>query len=292
MMVFAQPISPETKRVITWCPGCGNYSIFKAFTTAIKELGIEPWRVVVITGIGCHGKLTDYVATNSIHTLHGRVPPLATAIKLVNPDLVVIGFAGDGDAYGIGAGHLPHVIRRNVDIKLFVHNNKIYGLTTGQASPTTDKGQITRTTPWGNIEEPINPIAWAISLGASFVARGFAGDIEHLKWLMKEAIKHKGFAIIDILQPCVTFDRIHTYQWYRERIYKLEEEGHDPTNWVEAMKKAYEWGERIPIGIFYRVRKPTFEELMPTIKDKPPIVFRPLKTTIRDLLERRHSLSK
>ncbi len=288
----AAPLSPETGKVITWCPGCGNYAIFRAFISTLKELGIEPWRVVVITGIGCHGKMANYVGTNSIHTIHGRVIPLATGIKLVNPELLVIGFAGDGDTYGIGVGHLPHVIRRNVDIKLFVHNNTVYGLTTGQASPTSEKGQVTRTTPWGNIEEPLNPIAMAISLGASFVARGFAGDIEHLKWLMKEAIKHKGFALVDILQPCVTFDRLHTYQWYRQRVYKLEEVGHDPTNWDEAMKRAYEWGDKIPIGIFYKIRKPTYEELLPTIANKPPMVYRPLENTIRDLLEKHHSLSE
>ncbi len=291
-MSIAQVRSPETKKIMTWCPGCGNYGIYNAFIAAIKELGIEPWRVVVVSGIGCHGKITNYVATNSVHTIHGRVLPFATAVKLANPELVVIGFAGDGDQYGIGIGHLPHAIRRNIDITLIVHNNTVFGLTTGQASPTAEVGQKTRTTPWGNIEQPINPIALALSLGASFVARGFAGDVGHLKWIIKEAIKHKGFALIDVLQPCVTYDRIHTYKWYRERLYKLEDIGHDPSNLEEALKHAYEWGERIPIGIFYREEKPTYEELLPMVNGKPPMVDRPLENSIRDLLTKYHSLCK
>jgi len=289
---IAAPVSPSTRRIITWCPGCGNYAILNAFNSAIKELGIDPWRLVVISGIGCHGKITNYVLANSIHTIHGRVLPIATAVKLSNHELVVVGFAGDGDMYGIGVGHFPHAIRRNIDITLIVHNNTVYGLTTGQASPTAEKGQRTRTTPWGSYEEPINPIAMAISLGATFVARGFAGDIKHLKWLIMEAIKHKGFSFIDVLQPCVTFDRLHTYQWYRERIYKLEEIEHDPSSFDEAINRAYEWGDRIPIGIFYKVRKPTYEELLPMLKDKEPMVDRPLSNTIRDLMEKYHSLCK
>ncbi|ABN70533.1 pyruvate ferredoxin/flavodoxin oxidoreductase, beta subunit [Staphylothermus marinus F1] len=292
MSVYRQPIS-ETGAIITWCPGCGNFGILQAFKKAVNELGIEPHRVAIVTGIGCHGKLANYINVNSIHTIHGRVLPMMTAIKAVNKDLVVVGFAGDGDQYGIGVGHLPHVVRRNPDVTLIVHNNTVYGLTTGQASPTTERGQVTRTTPWGQWEEPINPIAMMVALRASFVARGFAGDVEHLKYIIKEAIKHKGFSFIDVLQPCVTFDKLHTYTWYRQRIYKLEETGHDPTNWEEAMKKAYEWGDRIPIGIIYKEEKPTMEELLEPIKKNPPLAYLPLQPKpIKDLMEKLVSLTK
>ncbi len=284
MSIYKQPPA-ETGAIITWCPGCGNFGILQAFKQAVKELGIDPYKIVVVTGIGCHGKLANYLNYNSIHTVHGRVAPMITAIKLANKELTVVGFAGDGDQYGIGIGHLPHIIRRNPDVTLIVHNNTVFGLTTGQASPTAEKGQVTRTTPWGQWEEPVNPIAMAIALGASFVARGFAGDVQHLKWIIKEAINHRGFALIDVLQPCVTFDRLHTYSWYRERIYKLEEVGHNPTNWEEAMKKAYEWGDKIPIGIFYKIRKPTMEELLDSVKNNPPLAYlghKPRK--IKDLM--------
>lgn len=292
MSIYRQPIS-ETGAVITWCPGCGNFGILQAFKKAVNELGIEPHRVAIVTGIGCHGKLANYINVNSIHTIHGRVLPMMTAIKAVNKDLVVVGFAGDGDQYGIGVGHLPHVVRRNPDVTLIVHNNTVYGLTTGQASPTTERGQVTRTTPWGQWEEPINPIAMMVALRASFVARGFAGDVEHLKYIIKEAIKHKGFSFIDVLQPCVTFDKLHTYTWYRQRIYKLEETGHDPTNWEEAMKKAYEWGDRIPIGIIYKEEKLTMEELLEPIKKNPPLAYLPLQPKpIKDLMEKLVSLTK
>jgi 2-oxoglutarate ferredoxin oxidoreductase subunit beta len=292
MAFYKQPVS-ETGAIITWCPGCGNFGILQAFKKAVNELGLEPHQIVVITGIGCHGKLSSYINVNTIHTIHGRVLPMATAIKAVNKDLVVVGFAGDGDQYGIGVGHLPHVVRRNPDITLIVHNNTVFGLTTGQASPTAEKGQVTRTTPWGQWEEPINPIAMMIALRASFVARGFAGDVEHLKYLIMEAIKHKGFSFIDVLQPCITFDRLHTYTWYRQRIYKLEEKGHDPTNWEEAMKKAYEWGDKIPIGIFYKEEKPTMEELLEPIKNNPPLAYLSLKPRkITDILEKYFALTK
>ncbi len=290
--MYKQP-SAETGAVITWCPGCGNFGILQAFKLAIKELGIEPHRVAVVTGIGCHGKMAGYLNYNSIHTVHGRVAPMITAIKLANKDLVVVGFAGDGDQYGIGMGHLPHIVRRNPDVTLIVHNNTVFGLTTGQAAPTAEKGQKTRTTPWGQWEEPINPIAMMIALGASFVARGFAVDVQHLKWLIKEAIKHRGFSFIDVLQPCVTFDRLHTYAWYRQRIYKLEEAGHDPTDWDMAMKRAYEWGDKIPIGIFYRVEKPTMEELLEPLKNQPPLADIPHKPRpIKDLLETKLSYTE
>ncbi len=290
MSLIRQP-KAETGALITWCPGCGNFGIYRAFKKAINELGIPPWKVVVVTGIGCHGKFHNYVNVNTIHTVHGRVGPMITAIKAVNKELTVIGLAGDGDQYGIGMGHLPHMARRNPDVTLIVHNNKVFGLTTGQASPTTEKGQKTRTTPWGNWEEPINPIAMMIALRTSFVARGFAVDVDHLAWIIKEAIKHRGFSFIDVLQPCVTFDRVHTYTWYRQRIYKLEEVGHNPHDWHAAMRHAYEWGDKIPIGIFYVEEKPTLEDNLEPIKNNPPLAYLPLKPrTITDVMENHLSL--
>jgi len=240
----------------TWCSGCGNYAILSAFISAIKELRIKPEKIVVVSGIGCHGRMSDYINVNSFHTIHGRVIPLATGIKLANPELVVVGFSGDGDAYSIGLGHLPHAARRNIDITLLVHNNQVFGLTTGQYTPTSPKGFKSRSTPYGSLEEPLNPLLLALASGATFVARGFAGDISHLKILIKEAIKHKGFAIIDVLQPCVTY--YNTYQYYRQKVYKLE--NHDPTDLYQAIKKAMEWNDKIPIGILYKIHKETLDE--------------------------------
>ncbi|RLE95871.1 MAG: 2-oxoacid:ferredoxin oxidoreductase subunit beta [Thermoprotei archaeon] len=262
-----------TSRKIVWCPGCGNFAILTAFKNALANLGLKPEKVVAVSGIGCHGRITDYLNVNGFHTIHGRVLPLATGIKLANPELVVVGFAGDGDAYAIGIGHLPHAARRNVDITYIVHDNMVFGLTTGQFTPTTPYGMRTRSSPRGTYEEPINPILFALSIGASFVARGFAGDVKHLTYLIEEAIKHRGFAFIDVLQPCVTF--YNTYAYYRQRVYKLEDEGHDYTSSEEALRKAREWGDKIPIGIFYKASKPTFSDRK--LKDKdPPVHVKPV----------------
>jgi len=262
-----------TSRKIVWCPGCGNFAILTAFKNALANLGLKPEKVVAVSGIGCHGRITDYLNVNGFHTIHGRVLPLATGIKLANPELVVVGFAGDGDAYAIGIGHLPHAARRNVDITYIVHDNMVFGLTTGQFTPTTPYGMRTRSSPRGTYEEPINPILFALSIGASFVARGFAGDVKHLTYLIEEAIKHRGFAFIDVLQPCVTF--YNTYAYYRQRVYKLEDESHDYTSSEEALRKAREWGDKIPIGIFYKASKPTFSDRK--LKDKdPPVHVKPI----------------
>jgi len=272
----------------TWCPGCGNFGILAALKRAIIE-SVEELRVplesfVIVTGIGCHGKLANYINLNSFHTIHGRVLPIATGIKMANPDLIVIGHAGDGDAYAIGIAHLIHAAKRNVPVVYIVHNNFRFSLTTGQVTPTTRKGEKTRTTPFGNPEEPLNPLALSIASGATFVARGFSGDIPHLTWLIKEAIKHDGFALIDVIQPCIAWDPEHDYKYWRERIYKLEEHGHNPTDINEAYKKAYEINGKIPIGIFYRVKKPTIIDSFPQYSR-----FKPIKVTtrknIKNLLE-------
>ena len=271
-----------TKAVITWCPGCGNFGILQAFKEALVELGLRREEVVIVSGIGCHGKIGNYVNVNSFHVIHGRVLPVITGIKLSNPELVVVGFAGDGDAYAIGLGHLPHAIRRNVDVTYIVHNNMVFGLTTGQVTPTSPLGFKTRSTPFGSPEEPINPITLALSLGATFVARGFPGRLSHLKSLIKQAIEHKGFAFIDVLQPCVAFN--NTWKFYNERVYELEGEDHDPSDWKAAYEKALEWGNRIPIGLFYKEEKPTLRERLPQLAGEP-LVRRPLEIEIGKFLE-------
>ena len=248
-----------------WCPGCGNFGILRALNKALVELGIEPHQVLLVSGIGQAGKLPHYTRGNVFNSLHGRPVPPAIGAKIANPGLVVIAISGDGDGYGEGGNHFIHAARRNHDITYLVHNNQVYGLTKGQASPTSDPGFVTKTTPYG-ASNPINPIALAIVSGATFVGRSFAGDIEHLSSLIKKGITHKGFALIDILQPCPSFNHKNTFQWYRERVYKLEDEdGYDPGDKKAALEKALEWGERIPIGVIYKKESPTYEEQLPAL---------------------------
>ncbi len=259
----------STPEANTWCPGCGNFGILMALKRAIIQLGLEPEEVVAVTGIGCHGKLTNYVKVNGIHVIHGRVLPASAAIKLANRELTVIGFAGDGDALNIGMGHFPHHARRNHDVTYVVHDNLIYGLTTGQASPTSKTGHRTRSTPRGVFELALNPIAQALASDASFVARGYAGDMHHLTDLFKEAVSFRGFAFVDVLQPCVAWNRVNTYDFYKERVYKLEEADHDPTDLMMAYERALEWDEKIPIGVFYRKERPVYRENFPFLEGKP-----------------------
>jgi 2-oxoglutarate ferredoxin oxidoreductase subunit beta len=250
-----------------WCPGCGNFGILKALNQALVELEIEPHQLLMVSGIGQAGKLPHYSRGNIFNSLHGRSVPPAIGAKIANPELVVIAVSGDGDAYGEGGNHFLHTARRNHDITYMVHNNQVYGLTKGQTSPTSDLGFITKTTPYG-ASPPINPIAIAIAAGATFVARGFAGNVDHLAGLIKSGIQHRGFAIIDILQPCVSFNHKNTYSWYRERVYQLGED-YDPSNQLVVLEKAQEWGDRIPIGVIYQVSQPTFEEQIPALKNGP-----------------------
>ncbi|MFC1964255.1 2-oxoacid:ferredoxin oxidoreductase subunit beta [Chloroflexota bacterium] len=249
-----------------WCPGCGNFGIVRALNKALVELKIEPYQVMLVSGIGQAGKLPHYTRGNVFNSLHGRSVPPAIGAKIANPELTVIAVSGDGDAYGEGGNHFLHAMRRNHDITYMVHNNQVYGLTKGQASPTSDAGFVTKTTPYG-ASHPINPVALALSCGAGFIARGFAGDGDHLTALLKAGLQHHGFALIDILQPCVSFNHKNTYDWYRQRAYKLEEEkGYDPSDRKAAMAKAFEWGEKIPIGIIFREASPTYEEQLPALK--------------------------
>jgi len=251
-----------------WCPGCGNFGILTAVKRALVELEMEPHQVLMVSGIGQAGKLPHYTRCNVLNVLHGRTLPAAAGAKIANPELVVIAVGGDGDGYGEGGNHFMHAVRRNHEITYMVHDNQVYGLTKGQASPTSDLGFVTKTTPQG-AAEPINPMAVALALGGSFVARGFAGDAEHLAGLIKAAIQHKGFALIDVLQPCVVFNHKNTYAWYRERVYKLEESGYSPDDKLAAFEKALEWGERIPIGVVYKEDRTTFEEQLPALSKGP-----------------------
>jgi 2-oxoglutarate ferredoxin oxidoreductase subunit beta len=269
-------VSDYTGLQPAWCPGCGNFGILKALNNALVELVIEPHQILLVSGIGQAGKLPHYTRGNVFNSLHGRPVPPAIGAKITNPELVVIAVSGDGDGYGEGGNHFIHAARRNHDITYLVHNNQVYGLTKGQASPTSDPGFITKTTPYG-AASPVNPVAMAIVSGASFVARGFAGDIDHLSNLIKQAITHRGFALIDILQPCVSFNHKNTFQWYHERVYKLEDEsGYDPGDKKSALEKAQEWEERIPIGIIYRQELPVYEDQLPALS-KGPLVSQQIK---------------
>jgi 2-oxoglutarate ferredoxin oxidoreductase subunit beta len=251
---------------IAWCPGCGNFGILQAVKKALVALNMEPHRVLFVSGIGQGPKLPHYTRGNLFNGLHGRTLPAASGAKIANHDLTVIGIDGDGGAYGEGVGHLLAAARRNIDITYLVHNNQVYGLTKGQASPTSDSGFVTKTTPLG-AGQPLNPLMLALASDISFLARGFAGDIEHLSGLIQAGIKHRGFALIDILQPCVSFNRTNTFTWYKERVYKVEDENYNPADKAAALVKAQEWGNRIPVGIIYRQERPVFEENLPQLKE-------------------------
>jgi 2-oxoglutarate ferredoxin oxidoreductase subunit beta len=256
---------------ITWCPRCGNYSILNALKLALVGLNLKPQDVMLVSGIGQSSKTPDYAHTNGYMTLHGRALPVAEGVKLVRPDLKVIVHSGDGDGYGEGLGHMMHAARRNIGIVHIAHNNQIYGLTKGQYSPTSDAGMRTNTSPFGAIERPVRPLTLALAAGATFVARGFSKEIKQLSDLVMAAIQHRGYALVDVLQPCVTFNRINTYEWYSERVYRVEDqEGYDPKDFDKAMRASVVWGDRIPTGILYQVEDvPAYEELEPGLREGP-----------------------
>jgi 2-oxoglutarate/2-oxoacid ferredoxin oxidoreductase subunit beta len=252
-----------------WCPGCGNFAILNIIKRALVDLDLEPHEFTIVSGIGQAAKLPHYMQCNTFNGLHGRTLPVATGVRLANSRMTVIAVAGDGDCYGEGGNHLLHAIRRNMNIKLFVHNNQVYGLTKGQASPTSIQGIHTKTQPFGNLAQQLNPLALAIALDCSFVARVFAGasSLPVLQETMKQAIQHEGFALIDILQNCVSFNKLNTFHWYKEHVYSLEDD-YDPTDRIEAFRRSLEWGERIPTGIFYKNNRATFEQGVPVIREK------------------------
>jgi 2-oxoglutarate/2-oxoacid ferredoxin oxidoreductase subunit beta len=263
------PTSEDYKgQTPAWCPGCGNYAILKTFKDAVVELGMEPHQFTMVSGIGQAAKFPHYIRCNTFNGLHGRALPVATGIRLANHEMPVIISTGDGDCYGEGGNHFIHGIRRNINVKLFVHDNQIYGLTKGQPSPTSMEGMVAKNQPFGVFSEQLNPMALAIAMDCSFVARGFAGDAAQLKELMKAAITHKGFALLDIFQPCVTFNKINTYEWYRQRVYHIEPE-YNPEDRVEAFRRAREWGDRIPTGILYKNNRPVLEERIPVLQNSP-----------------------
>lgn len=250
-----------------WCPGCGNFGIRNAFQQAVVELGLEPYQFTIVSGIGQSGKFPHYVRCNTFNGLHGRSLPVATGLRLSNHDMPVFVFCGDGDCYGEGGNHLLSAMRRNINVKVFVHDNQIYGLTKGQASPTSLEGTVSKTQPFGALAQSFNPMVLAVAMDSSFVARGFVGDIDHLKELMKEAINHRGFSLVDIFQPCVTFNRVNTYDWYRKRCYRIEAE-YNPEDRIQAFQRALEFGERIPLGVLYKHQRSVFEEKVPVIREK------------------------
>ena len=254
-----------------WCPGCGNFGILEAMKAALVSLKISPEQLLIISGIGQAAKTPHFLKCNMFHALHGRALPLATGAKMANHNLQILVNSGDGDCYGEGGNHFMHAIRRNVDLTLLVHNNKTYGLTKGQASPTSDFGMVTPLQLHGVISESFNPLAVALSLGAGFVARGFSGNMEHLSGLIQKGMSHKGFSLIDILQPCVSFNRINTYEWYKKRVYDLIEENYVPDNFEKAMNFARQWDDKIPIGIIYKEEKPTFTDRIEVLNQGPLI---------------------
>lgn len=267
-------IKLETGAQNTWCPGCGNFAILNSVKAVLKGLAEEGFpleNVVLVTGIGCHAKIVDYINVNSFYSIHGRVTPAAEGIKLANPALKVIGFAGDGDTYGEGLEHLIFAAKRNIDITMIIHNNRVYGLTAGQYTPTSPLGFKGRSTPQGTLELPINPLELMLSAGATFIARGYSGHLDLLKKIIKEAVMHKGFALVDVLQVCVTF--FNMYEYYNKKVYELpvpsasgglSGKDHYPENYDDALKKIREWDYNsdgpIATGIFYRKEQPTFEE--------------------------------
>lgn len=269
----------------TWCTGCGNFAILGAIKSVLQSLaedGFPMENVVLVSGIGCHAKIVDYINVNSFYSLHGRVVPAAEAIKLLAPGVKVIGFSGDGDSYGEGIEHLIFAAKRNIDITMIIHNNRVYGLTTGQYTPTSPLGYKGRSTPDGSKEPPINPLDLMLASGATFLARGTSHGLELLKKIFKEAILHKGFSLVDVLQVCVTFDNL--YEYYDKRVYELQ--GHNPSDEMAAANKIKEWNynndAKIPLGVIYKREAETFDE---RFKSKEKIMNRDIK--IREYLGER-----
>ena len=267
---FKGDVSPD------WCPGCGDFGVLTGLQKACAELGIRPHEILTVSGIGCSSNFPGFFHAYGMHTLHGRSLAVAAGAQLANHELTVIVTGGDGDGYGIGGNHFTHTARRNIDLTYLVMNNQVYGLTTGQVSPTSCTGMKTKSTPFGSVESPVNPITSAIMNGATFVARGYSGDGKQLVALMKKAIRHKGFALIDIFSPCVTFNHDNDYEFFRPRIKRLEDEGHDSTDWKAACEKAMVWGDTIYTGLFLQKDAPTLGQLEPVLDEGGPLALRPL----------------
>lgn len=261
----------------SWCPGCGNFGIFIALKNALVELNIKPENILLVAGIGCSGNGVNFLKAYGWHSLHGRALPTAVGAKLANKDLTVIVMAGDGDGYGEGMAHFIHAVRGNANITYITHDNQLYALTTAQSAPTTDKGTRTKSTPDGLIEEKANPISLALSAGGSFVARGFSGDATHLKELLKKAILHQGFSLVDVFQPCVTFNKVNTFKFFFDRLYNLDKkEGYQTNDVLMAQKEAMVWGDKIAYGLFYEDKRPSYDKYLPQLNG-PALAKRPMK---------------
>jgi len=273
----------NTTEKSTWCPGCGDFGILAGIKAALAGLDMYPHQAILVSGIGCGSKLPHYMHVNGYNSIHGRALPVAQGLKLANHELKVIAVTGDGDGYGIGQGHFIHAMRRNPAIVHVVENNQVYGLTKGQYSPTSEKGYISSFSPEGAIEFAINPLALALAAGATFVSRTFAGDVKQMGVVLQKAIQHRGYALVDCMQPCVTYNKLNTYDWFRARVYKLEEEeGYDPSSRDMAWQKAQEWGDRIPIGILYQTEdRPTYEEQVSELQ-AGPLVRQPMNGRVND----------
>ncbi|MGH7661101.1 MAG: 2-oxoacid:ferredoxin oxidoreductase subunit beta [Vulcanimicrobiaceae bacterium] len=264
-----------------WCPGCGDFGVLAAMKSALAELGKNPKDVAFVSGIGCSGKITGYVHSYAFHGVHGRALPVATAVKLANKDLTVIAAGGDGDGYAIGAGHFIHAVRRNPDVTYIVMDNQTYGLTKGQSSPTSQTGYVTGTSPNGHPEAPINGLAVALSAGATFLARGLSAHPKQLVDLLKQAIQHKGFSVVEVESPCVTYNKINTYAWFKENVFYLEDT-HDATSKVAAFTVLMAEG-KMPLGVFYRHDRPTLEQLL--THDEPAVARQSLDGDLKRFAE-------
>lgn len=247
----------------TWCPGCGDFTVLAALQRAAVNCGLEPENMAVVSGIGCSGKLSQHFGSYGFHSLHGRSIPTATGVKLANHDLTVVAAGGDGDGYGIGLGHFIHALRRNIDITYIVMDNHIYGLTTGQTSPTSRKGFKSKTSPQGSAEEPIRPLETALVNGCSFVAQAFSGDVKQMTEILQKAIQHKGFSLVNCFSPCVTFNKVNTYEWFKENIVNLDQtEGYDRSDRFGAIRIVQE-NNNLVTGILYQEERPAYHEVMP-----------------------------
>ncbi len=258
-----------------WCPGCGDFGVLNSLQRACAELGLRPHEIVTVSGLGCASNFPGYFNAYGMHTLHGRALAVATGLKMANHELNVIVTTGDGDGYGIGGNHFTHTARKNVDLTYLVMNNQIYGLTTGQVSPTSREGMKTKSTPFGNVETPLNPLTSAIMNGATYVARGYSGDVRQLAQLVKGAIEHRGFSLIDIFSPCVTYNKDNDHPFFKQRVKKLEDDGHDESDWKAACERAMEWGDTIYTGLFYqKTGQPTLDDREPVLKKGGPLATR------------------
>lgn len=269
----------------TWCPGCGDWGINASVKRAFKTLNYDPSQIAIAFGIGCSGNMNDFLNAYAFHGLHGRAIPTAVGIKLANHKLPVIVIAGDGDTYGEGGNHVLHLCRGNHDLTLIVHDNGVYGLTTGQVAPTALHGMKSKSTPTGMIERSISPLAFLISQGATFVAQSFAGDIPHTQSMVEQALQHKGLSVVNVLQPCVTFNKVNTYQYYIQKSYKIEED-YDPTNKPKALERAIEMDtEKFPLGVIYREEREPYHEQVHALSTGKSLLERDRFTAFETLYE-------